>query len=85
MDIIRRRGEGGGGVQRFQEAMDDLFQRFMYDWPTSAGEFAPELDVTDADDKVIVKADVPGLAAEDIDVSVQGNTLTISGDRKSVV
>ena len=33
-------------------------------------------------DAVIVRAEVPGCKAEDIDISIYGNTLTISGEKK---
>ena len=81
MDIIRRRPEGAG-IQRFGDLIDDMFQRFVWDWPLGAGEFAPSLDVTEESDKVVVRAEVPGVKAEDIELSVQGNALTISGEKK---
>jgi HSP20 family protein len=35
------------------------------------------------DDKFVVRAELPGMKREEIDVSVVGNTLTISGERKA--
>ena len=40
------------------------------------------LDVVETKDQVVVKAELPGFKAEDINVSVLGNTLTITGQRK---
>jgi HSP20 family protein len=37
----------------------------------------------DRENEVVVRAEVPGMSKEDIDISVLGNTLTISGERKS--
>jgi HSP20 family protein len=43
----------------------------------------PAVDVFEKNDKFIVKAEVPGMKEEDIDVSVVGDTLTIKGERKT--
>ncbi len=42
----------------------------------------PTLDVYEDKDKITVRAELPGMKKEDIDISLQGNTLTISGERK---
>lgn len=81
MDIIRRRPEGAG-IQRFGDLVDDMFQRFVWDWPLATGEFTPSLDVSEESDKVVVRAELPGVKAEDIELSVQGNALMISGEKK---
>jgi HSP20 family protein len=43
---------------------------------------APALDVHQDKDNVYVKAEIPGMSKEDIDVSVQDNLLTIKGEKK---
>jgi HSP20 family protein len=43
----------------------------------------PALDLYEDKDNVFVKAEVPGLKKEDIDVSLEDGVLTISGERKS--
>jgi HSP20 family protein len=43
----------------------------------------PALDVYEDKDNVFVKAEIAGLKKEDIDVSVEDDVLTISGERKS--
>jgi HSP20 family protein len=90
LDIVRRKkGEAATSpIVRLQDEMNDLFGRFFnLDWPwetTRPGGWWPTLDVADKDDAVVVKVDVPGMKAQDIDISVQGNTLTITGERKDV-
>jgi HSP20 family protein len=44
--------------------------------------WAPAVDLYEDKDNVIVKAEVPGMKKEDIDVSLHEGTLTISGERK---
>ena len=46
------------------------------------GEWMPALDMSETDSQVIVKAEVPGMEAKDIDVSIAGDTLTIKGEKK---
>jgi len=47
----------------------------------SAGVF-PLLNVTEDDDKYYVRAELPGVAAGDLDLSVTGSGVSISGERK---
>lgn len=42
----------------------------------------PKIDIQETDNKVEVKAEVPGINEEDVNVEVSDNTLTISGERK---
>ena len=44
--------------------------------------FLPAIDVREEKDKVVVKADLPGLKKEEIDISVDGHVLAIRGERK---
>jgi HSP20 family protein len=43
---------------------------------------APKTDIYEEDDKVILEMEAPGLREEDIHLTVEGNTLTISGQRQ---
>jgi HSP20 family protein len=45
--------------------------------------WAPAMDLVEADDHFVLKADLPGLGEEDVSIEVQDNVLTISGERKS--
>ena len=45
--------------------------------------WAPAIDVFEKEDKFVVKAELPGMKEEDINVSVVGDTLTIKGERKA--
>src|SRR5262245_18570394 len=44
--------------------------------------WTPPVDVHEDKDKIIVRAELPGMKKEDIEVTVVGETLTISGERK---
>jgi HSP20 family protein len=41
------------------------------------------MDLVEADDHFVLKADLPGLAEEDVTIEVRDNALTISGERKA--
>jgi HSP20 family protein len=46
-------------------------------------EWAPAVDVSETADQVVIKAEVPGMEAKDIDISLAGDVLTIKGEKKS--
>lgn len=52
------------------------------DRPFAGYKAWPAVDVAEQDDAIVVRAEVPGCKAEDIEISVYGNTLTISGEKK---
>ncbi len=71
-------------VANLSRVMDRLFEDRLlptYRW----GEWTCEqivglpLDVSEETDKYVVEASLPGVKPADVEVSVQGNTLTISG------
>ncbi len=47
-----------------------------------SSRWAPALDIYDTKDNLVIKADLPGLEKEEIDVSVVDNRLTIRGEKK---
>lgn len=51
-------------------------------WPEVSSAFSPSFDVKETKDAYSFKADVPGLKEADLEVSVTGSRLTISGKRE---
>jgi len=47
--------------------------------------FAPSFEVKETKDALVLKADLPGVKNEDLDVSVHGNVLTIGGKREQEI
>ena len=72
------------GLTRLHGDIDDLFHSFFrgLDRPFFEHKVWPAIDVADEENAVVVRAEVPGCKAENIDISVYGNTLTISGEKK---
>jgi HSP20 family protein len=44
--------------------------------------WSPSLDIYEEKDTLVVKADLPGMKGEEIDISVQGDVLILRGERK---
>jgi HSP20 family protein len=64
--------------------LERFFERFpepMFGSPEAGGEWAPKVDVSETKDAVTVKAEVPGVEAGDISLSLQGELLTIKGEK----
>lgn len=59
---------------------DDVLRSFG-DWPENGTGQMP-VDIAEQDNALIVKASVPGIPAEEIQVEVKDNVLTISGEMK---
>jgi HSP20 family protein len=45
--------------------------------------WVPAMDLVEADDHFVLKADLPGLREDDVTIEVQDNNLTIAGERKA--
>lgn len=50
--------------------------------PKNGGQWLPEVDITEEKDRIVVKADLPGMKQEEITVEVSDGSLTIRGERK---
>ena len=51
--------------------------------PEEPGTFIPSFEVKETNDAFIFKADLPGVKEEDVEISITGNRLTVSGQRES--
>ena len=66
-----------------REAMDRLFDdAFTRPVGTAAGWQMPAIDMYQTDDDLVIRAAVPGLKAEDVQIDVTGDVLTIKGEFK---
>lgn len=70
-----------------QSEMNRLFSTF-FDSTTpgngsNARRFIPAMDLVESDSEFVLKADLPGLGEGDVNVELDDNVLTISGERKS--
>lgn len=70
-------------VDRFLN--DPFGTAFPSDVLFTENSWLPAVDIKEETDRFVVRADVPGVDAKDIDVSVEDGVLTISGKRESKV
>lgn len=68
---------------RINRIFGDAYTRRYDDDLTQRGEWAPSVDIYEnANQEIVLKAELPGIAREDIDLRVENNTLTLRGERK---
>ena len=73
-----------GEIGSLRGEMDRLWDRFVGETPFARGftqELFPSVDVTETKDNLLIKAELPGLEAKDVNVSVSGDILTIKGEK----
>ena len=76
-----------GEIARLRDEMDRTIDRllggtFIEPKATRLEGWAPVLDVSETDSEVLIRAEIPGINPSDVDVSISGNTLSISGSKK---
>src|SRR5438093_6235991 len=75
-----------GRLSNLREEIDRLFEAPLAEWARSSqllSGWSPALDVYEDKDNFVVKAELPGMKREEIEVSLQDGGLSISGERKS--
>jgi HSP20 family protein len=70
-----------------QNEMNRLFNT-VFDTPAPAGNgglrrWLPAMDLVESGDHFVLRADLPGLSEEDVNIEVEDRVLTISGERKA--
>jgi HSP20 family protein len=76
-------------IQTVQNEMNRLFNTFFDSpSPTNGGQTAmrrwiPAMDVVETDDHFVLRADLPGLSENDVNIELEDNVLTVSGERKA--
>ncbi len=77
-----------GGLSQLYHELDRMFDPSSHGLAMSRGlgllegAWSPAVDVIDEKDHLRVKAELPGLKKDEIDVTVQGDTLILRGERK---
>jgi len=70
-------------MMTLREAMDRLFDdAFTRPLSQSRVSAMPALDLYQTDDEVVVKASLPGLKADDVQITIAANVLTLRGEFK---
>jgi HSP20 family protein len=85
MQLVSWRRRRTGELRPFREGWDDFWDRFFSDFAFARGgqtEWMPDIDVSETDSQIKVRAELAGMDAKDIDVNVTGDLLTIRGHKK---
>ena len=81
---------GFNDVAVLQNRLNSIFQEFARpagdvsegSETLAMGHFVPAVDVYEDAQKLVLKLEVPGIRREDLDIRVEGRTLTVKGERK---
>ena len=77
---------GSGRLTDLRDEIDRLFESPLAELARTSqllSGWTPALDIYEDNDNLVVKAEIPGMKREDIDVSLHDGSLSISGERKS--
>ena len=74
----------GREIDVLRREMDRIWDRFSGERPTEwpGGEWAPSMDVSESQDKIVVKAEAPGIDPKELDISLSNGVLTLKGEKK---
>lgn len=81
------RWEPGTGLRTFSQEMDRLFDEMAGRGLRARGEapmrgaWAPPVNIVERDDAIEITAELPGMRAEDVEVTVEDGILAIKGER----
>jgi HSP20 family protein len=77
-------------INEMQREMNQLFSRFFGEgeqvgnrWQSQIESYVPQIESSVRDNTLWVKADLPGIDPKDVEVTVEGNRLTLRGQRKA--
>jgi HSP20 family protein len=79
------RWEPAREMMTLREAMDHLFDdAFTRPLTLRDGWSAPAIDMYQTNDEIVVKASLPGVKADEVQINITGEVLTIKGETKQV-
>ena len=70
-------------IERLRDEMDKMFRGLGAEGPwVPRATVYPALNISEDEENIYLRAEVPGMKAEELDISIEGETLTIKGERK---
>ncbi|MEY3144185.1 MAG: hypothetical protein RLY21_2678 [Planctomycetota bacterium] len=76
-------------IARARDEMNRMMGRYFNEAPSPLETIAPRLegwippiDVSETDDEIFIRGELPGIATRDLEITITGNTLSISGKKE---
>lgn len=81
---MRRKRDVFGDLTEMQDQMNQMFNEFFGERQNqmTQGAWTPAVDVSETESALVVRAELPGLSHDDIDLSLHDNVLTLKGEKK---
>ncbi len=70
--------------KEFDQLLDRVWHVGLTTAPLDGQDWAPSMDVFEEADRFLVRVEVPGMSAEDIEVTILANVLTIKGCKATI-
>src|SRR4051812_30934536 len=77
-------------LNSLQREMNEMFTRLVGEgepagrpWTALSAGYTPQIESCVKEKTLYLKADLPGIAPKDVEVTVEGNRLTLRGERKA--
>lgn len=83
LERLRPFGPEWGSFGSLRRELDELFDRFGGVGARAAHSAYPAVNLYETDEAYVLTAELPGLAPEDLTISLEGSTVTLSGERKA--
>jgi HSP20 family protein len=80
------RWDPGRELDSLQSDVNRLFDSFFGSRPGDGirrQRWVPAMDLVEEDDSLVLRADLPGMSEDDVDIEVKDGVLTVSGERKA--
>lgn len=68
-------------LSNLEERLNDLLQQESLDVERNPGAWSPPVDIFEAENEFVLTAELPGVEREEVDVAVEGDRLTLRGQR----
>ncbi len=85
LEALRKTGTHAlSELHHLQHKLNDLFDGFLENrhLESEEGFWYPVIDVSETEEDIIVRAELPGIRRKDIDIQIQDRVLTIQGEKK---
>ena len=69
-------------ITSLRDEMNRLFSRTVGDGVSSGSAWTPAVDIFDTEEAIVLRAELPGLGPDDIDIEIDDNVLTLKGERR---